>query len=163
MAQGSIIFSYAFFKEINCDIRDCQHDLLYWLLPPEHFLYWRVSFDLGSWWQTCSGRKILYFGLARNLIRHLISPNQDELSYQPGPFFTGNKKLGRLPNPLSLVGQRRPVQTSHWPFFNNILFSWTTRPVQMSHCGSRIAAAAAWTHEGTHLIYRFLARNPSWI
>ena len=36
------------------------------------------------------------------------------------------------------------------------------RPMQTSHCGSRIAAAA-WTNEGTHLIYGFLTRNPSWI
>ena len=37
--------------------------------------------------------------------------------------------------------------------------------MQTSHCGSRIAAAAAatWTHEGTHLIYGFLAGNRSWI
>ena len=31
------------------------------------------------------------------------------------------------------------------------------------HCGSKIAAAATWIHEGTHLIYGFLTRNPSWI
>ena len=91
----------------------------------------------------CSGREISYFGLARNLIQHLISPNQDDSSYSSRAFFMGNRKLGKLPNPLSLAGQR-------WP-------------VQMSHCGSRIAAAAAWTHEGIHLIYEFLARNPSWI
>ena len=36
--------------------------------------------------------------------------------------------------------------------------------MQTSHCGSKIAAAAAtWIHEGTHLIYGFLTRNPSWI
>ena len=29
------------------------------------------------------------------------------------------------------------------------------------HCGSKIAAT--WIHEGTHLIYGFLAGNPSWI
>ena len=39
----------------------------------------------------CSGREILYFGLARNLIRHLISPNQDELSYSPRTFFSGQQ------------------------------------------------------------------------
>ena len=36
----------------------------------------------------CSGRKISYFGLARNLIRHLISPNQDDLSYSSRTFFS---------------------------------------------------------------------------
>ena len=30
---------------------------------------------------NCSGRENSYFGLARNFIRHLISPNQDDLSY----------------------------------------------------------------------------------
>ena len=56
--------------------------------------------------------KISYFGLARNLIRHLISPNQDDLSYQPGPSFPATKSY-KLPNTLSLARERRPVQTSH--------------------------------------------------
>ena len=34
-------------------------------------------------------RKISYFGLARNLIRHLISPNQDDLSYSAQTFISG--------------------------------------------------------------------------
>ena len=34
-------------------------------------------------------RKISYFGLARNLIRHLISPNQDDLSYSARTFISG--------------------------------------------------------------------------
>ena len=114
---------------------------------------------------TCKGKKISYFSLARNLIRHLISPNQDDLSFSTRDFFTGSSKLGKLPNPFSLAGERCPVQTSHWPFFNSNSNSLAgqRRPVQTSHCGSRIATAAAWTHEGTHLIYGFLARNPSWI
>ena len=33
--------------------------------------------------------KISYFGLARNLIRHLISPNQDDLSYSTRTFISG--------------------------------------------------------------------------
>ena len=64
--------------------------------------------------------------------------------------FSGQQKLGKLPNTVSLwlenaIQCRRP--TGH----------------------SSIAAAAAWTHEGTYLIYGFLAsisfrpRNPSWI
>ena len=82
---------------------------------------------------------------------------------QPGPSFPASKN-GKLPNPVSLAGERRPVQTSHWPLFNSNKSSLDgqRRPVQTSHGGSRIAAAAAaWTHEGTHLIYGFLARNPS--
>ena len=34
-------------------------------------------------------KKISYFGLARNLIRHLISPNQDDLSYSARTFISG--------------------------------------------------------------------------
>ena len=38
---------------------------------------------------TVEKRKISYFGLARNLIRHLISPNQDDLSYSARTFISG--------------------------------------------------------------------------
>ena len=38
--------------------------------------------------ERCSGREISYFGLARNLIRHLISPNQDDLSYSARAFLS---------------------------------------------------------------------------
>ena len=37
--------------------------------------------------------KISYFGLARNLIRHLISPNQDDLSYLARTFISGHQIL----------------------------------------------------------------------
>ena len=37
--------------------------------------------------------KISYFGLARNLIHHLISPNQDNLSYSPRTFISGHQIL----------------------------------------------------------------------
>ena len=33
--------------------------------------------------------KISYFGLARNLIRHLISSNQDDISYSARTFISG--------------------------------------------------------------------------
>ena len=69
--------------------------------------------------RTCRGKKISYFGLARNLIRHLISPNQDDQSYSTRTLFSEHQKLGKLPNTVSLAGERRPVQTSHWPFFNS--------------------------------------------
>ena len=80
----------------------------------------------------------------------------------PGSSFPGSK-LGKLPNPVSLAGERRPVQTLHWPFFNSNsdVLAGQRRPVQTSHCSSRITAA--WTHEGTHPIYGFVARNPCWI
>ena len=41
----------------------------------------------------CSGRENSYFGLARNLIRHLISPNQDDLSYSARTFISGHQIL----------------------------------------------------------------------
>ena len=34
-------------------------------------------------------RKISYFGLARYLIQHWISPNQDDLSYSARTFISG--------------------------------------------------------------------------
>ena len=34
-------------------------------------------------------RKISYFGLALNLFQHLISPNQDNLSYSAQTFISG--------------------------------------------------------------------------
>ena len=40
---------------------------------------------------SCSGRENSYFGLARNLIRHLISPNQDDLSYSTRTFISGQQ------------------------------------------------------------------------
>ena len=52
--------------------------------------------------RRCSRR---YFGLARN---------QDDLSYSPRGLLYGHQKLGKLPNPVSLAEQRRPV-----PFFNS--------------------------------------------
>ena len=37
--------------------------------------------------------KFSYFGLARNLIWHLISPNQDDLSYSARTFISGHQIL----------------------------------------------------------------------
>ena len=93
--------------------------------------------------QTCWERKnfVFWFGAQFNSTLNftqsgwliLFSP---DLHFRP-------TTLGKLPNTLSLAVERRPVQTSH--------------------CGSRIAAAATCPHEGTHSIYGFLTRNPSWI
>ena len=60
LAVGNTVYSCTFFKEINSDgslyiPEGYQHKLLYWLLCPEVFLYWRVgllllkglSFQLG--------------------------------------------------------------------------------------------------------------------
>ena len=43
----------------------------------------------------------------------------------PWPSFPGSK-LGKLPNPVSLTGQRRPVQTSHWGLLNSSSSSMDT-------------------------------------
>ena len=42
--------------------------------------------DAKKWECFVEKGKISYFGLARNLIRHLISPNQDDLSYSARTF-----------------------------------------------------------------------------
>ena len=100
---------------------------------------------LSSIWCSCSRR---YFGLARNLIRRIISPNQDDLFHSSRVSFTGSR------NWVSCQTQ------SLW--LNNAIRC--RRPTSRSS----IAAAAARTHEGTYLIYRSLAsisfrpRNPSW-
>ena len=38
-------------------------------------------------WMNMQRKNISYFGLARNLIRRIISPNQDDLSYSSGSPF----------------------------------------------------------------------------
>ena len=81
----------------------------------------------------CSRR---YFGLARNLIRRLISPNQDDLSYS---------------SRISFPGSRNWVSCqTHSLWLNNAV--QCRRPT-----GRSSIAAAAWTHVGTYLIHGFLA------
>ena len=82
---------------------------------------------------TCSIRN---FGLARNLIRRIILPSQDDLSYSPWTSFLGSR------NQVS-------CQTHSL---------WLNNTVQCRRLtGGSSIAAAAWTHEGTYLIYGFLA------
>ena len=47
-------------------------------------------------------RKISYFGLALNLFQHLISPNQDYLSYSARTIFPSSTKNWRKPAKLPL-------------------------------------------------------------
>ena len=83
--------------------------------------------------QVCSGRN---FSLARNLIRRIISPNQDDLSYS---------------NRISFPGSRNWVSCQTHSL-------WLNNAVQCRRLtGGSSIAAAAWTHEGTYLIYGFLA------
>ena len=52
-------------------------------------------------------RKISYFGLARNLIQHWISPNQDDLSYSARTFISGLQN-GWAAKPTLFGLRRRP-------------------------------------------------------
>ena len=93
-------------------------------------------------------RKISYFGLALNLFQHLISPNQDDLSYSARTFIPACK-TGERPNPVSLAWDdnqnRRPIGRPCLAMLFNI------------------ATPATWTlNEGTYLFYGFPTRNPSW-
>ena len=54
---------------------------------PNTVRYFRFIDDI------CRERKISYFGLARNLIRHLISTNQDDLSYSARTFISAHQIL----------------------------------------------------------------------
>ena len=81
--------------------------------------------------QTVSRSSRRYFGLAR-----IISTNQDDLSYSTRTSFPGSR------NWVSCQTQ------SLW--LNNTV--QCRRPT-----GRSSIAAAAWTHEGTYLIYGFLA------
>ena len=59
-------------------------------------------------------RKISYFGLALNLFRHLILPNQDDLSYSARTFISGYQN-GWAAKPSLFGLRRRPEQTFFWP------------------------------------------------
>ena len=59
-------------------------------------------------------RKISYFGLALNLFQHLISPNQDDLSYSARTFISGLQN-GWAAKPTLFGLRRRPEQTFLWP------------------------------------------------
>ena len=81
----------------------------------------------------CSRRN---FGLARNLIWRIISPNQDDLSYS---------------FQISFPGSRNWVSCHTHSL-------WLNNAVQCRRLtGGSSITAAAWTHEGTYLIYGFFA------
>ena len=84
---------------------------------------YQVHHTWNSGAKLCSRR---YVGLARNLIRRIISPNQDDQSYSSRTFFSGQQKLDKLPNTVALAEKRHPVQTSHWRLFNsgNSIDTW---------------------------------------
>ena len=52
--------------------------------PKYHVKVFYLEFSL-----VVEKRKISYFGLALNLFQHLISPNQDDLSYSARTFISG--------------------------------------------------------------------------
>ena len=86
--------------------------------PLTHFedLYWFVE-----------KRKISHFGLARNLIQHLISPNQDDLSYSAQTFISGLQN-GWAAKPTLFGLRRRPEQTFLWPSLLSDAFSLDKQP-----------------------------------
>ena len=94
---------------------------------------YQVHHTWNSGAKLCSRRN---FGLACNSIRRIIPTNQDDLSYSIRTSFPDSR------NWVSCQTQ------SLW--LNNAV-----------HCrcptGRSSIAAAAWTHEGTYLIYGFLA------
>ena len=65
----------------------------------------------------CRGREnfVFWFGAQFNLTLNFTQSGWPIL-FSPDLSFPVSK-LGKLPNPLSLAGQRRPVQTSHWGLF----------------------------------------------
>ena len=56
----------------------------------QHLMHWLYTL-IGTFVEK---GKISYFGLARNLIQHLISPNQDDLSYSARVFLYGQQEIG---------------------------------------------------------------------
>ena len=92
-----------------CAVRPVALFFYFLLLQLMLCIEYQVHHTWNSAAKLCSGREILYFGLARNLIRHLISPNRDELSYLSRASLTGSSKLGKPPNTSSLAGQCHPV------------------------------------------------------
>ena len=116
-------FKHQLWVEIRCNRKglDCITILVH---------VWS-TFMINMQW-LCSRRN---FGLARNLIRRIISPNQDDLSYSIRISFPGCR------NWVSCQTQSL----------------WLNNAVQCRRLtGGSSIAAAAWTHEGTYLIYGFL-------
>ena len=103
-------------------------------------------------------RKISYFVLARYLIQHWISPNQDDLSHSPRTFISGYQ-TGERPNTLSSAWDGdQNGRVSGRPCFA-MLFSCTSHPVGTSHCGFNPSRGNMDTQRGNHLIYGFFASN----
>ena len=124
-----------------------KHHLTGWKMclwsPKGQHDMWQYNIWHMEW--ICSERN---FRLAPNLIRRIISPNQDDLSYSTRNSFPGSRNWGSC-------------QTQSL---------WLNNFVQCRRfTGGSSIAAAAWIHEGTYLIYGFLAsislrpRDPSWI
>ena len=78
-----------------------------------HVIFPCLSDTRGHFFSLCRRR---YSGLARNLIRRIFSPNQDDLSYSFQISFPGQQKLGKLPNTASSADNtdqcRRPIGRS---------------------------------------------------
>ena len=95
-------------------------------------------------------RKISYFGLGRNLIQRLISPNQDDLSYSARTYISSFQN-GWAAKPTLFGLRRRPEQMFLWSFLLSEAFKH-----------SNTTSSNMDTQRGNHLIYGFFTRNPSW-
>ena len=112
---------------------------------------------------TVVGGKISYFSLARKFNSTLnFTQSGWTILFIPDLLFRAANWISCKTHSLWLenaVQCRRHTGRSSLAI--TTLFSWTTPPSVDVSLGALLAAAAAWTHEGTYLIYGFLARNPS--
>ena len=66
---------------------------------------------------VAEGNFVFWFGAQLNST-HNFTQSGWLILFNPDPL-SGPQKLGKLPNTVSLAEQLRPVQTSHWRFFNS--------------------------------------------
>ena len=66
---------------------------------------------------VAEGNFAFWFGAQFNST-HIFTQSGWLILFLPD-LLSGQQKLDKLPNTVSLVEQRRPVQTSHWRFFNS--------------------------------------------
>ena len=88
-----------------------------------HVYIWSDNGHADSIWReipdslVAEGNFVFWFGAQFNLT-HNFTQSGWPILFNPDPL-SGQQKLGKLPNTLSLAEQRRPVQMSHWRFFNS--------------------------------------------
>ena len=98
-----------------------------------------LLFPLPTFYSLCSRRN---FGLARNLIRRIISPNQDDLSYSNLNPFPGSRNWGSC--------QTQPFSQNDLVLYSRLPSALQLQQQQHGH------------NEGTYLIYGSLASISLW-